>query len=148
MTLGRVVMLGALAVLAILIHQARCWLRPARAATSGTRRAGTGPYPAGDWGHTRYSTLTQINPAHVKNLQGAWMTRLNGSGLDPKTTQEGTPIVRDGVMYLPTANMDIFAVNAKTGAILWEYVSGVDPKHPGRWANRGVDVAEGKVFAT
>jgi PQQ-dependent dehydrogenase (methanol/ethanol family) len=106
------------------------------------------PVPGGDWGHTRSSTLTQINPTNVTNLQGAWMTRLNGSGLDPKTTQEGTPIVRDGIMYLPTGQMDIFALNAKTGTILWQYVSDVDPKYPGRWANRGVDIAEGKVFAT
>src|SRR3979411_1199123 len=86
------------------------------------------PVPGGDWGHTRYSTLTQITPSNVKNLQGAWMTRLNGSGLDPKTAAEGTAVARDGIMYLPTGNMDIFAMNAKTGAILWEYVSDVDPK--------------------
>jgi quinohemoprotein ethanol dehydrogenase len=62
--------------------------------------------------------LTGINASNVKSLQGAWFTRLNGSGLDPKTTQEATPIVRDGIMYLPTRNMDIFALNAKTGTIL------------------------------
>jgi alcohol dehydrogenase (cytochrome c) len=106
------------------------------------------PVPGGDWGHTRYTTLTQINADNVKNLKGAWFTRLNGSGLDLKETQEGTPVVRDGVMYVPTGAMDIFALNAKTGAILWQYVSDVNPNYPGRWANRGVDVANGMVFAT
>ncbi len=34
----------------------------------------------GDWGNTRYSTLTQINRNNVKNLKGAWVVHL-GSGL-------------------------------------------------------------------
>jgi glucose dehydrogenase len=37
----------------------------------------------GDWGNTRYSTLTQINRNNVKNLKGAWVVHL-GSGLAPK----------------------------------------------------------------
>jgi alcohol dehydrogenase (cytochrome c) len=145
----RISVLGALAAAAILVSPGSLLAQPTSTSGSFWEPAGKNwPVPGGDWGHTRYSTLSQINPSNVNNLQGAWMTRLNGSGLDSKTTQEGTPIVRDGIMYLPTGQMDIFAVNAKTGTIMWEYVSDVDPKYPGRWANRGVDIAEGKVFAT
>jgi outer membrane protein assembly factor BamB len=50
-------------------------------------------------------------------------------------------------MYLPTGNMNIFALNAKTGTTLWEYVSDVDPKYPGCRANRSVDIPTG-VFGT
>jgi alcohol dehydrogenase (cytochrome c) len=146
MHFGRASVWGALAAAAILISPGSLL---AQSNGNFWEPAGKNwPVSGGDWGHTRYSTLTQINASNVKSLQGAWFTRLNGSGLDPKTTQEATPIVRDGIMYLPTGNMDIFALNAKTGTILWEYVSDVDPKYPGRWANRGVDIADGKVFAT
>src|SRR5215510_12960062 len=128
MRLRRIWTLGALAAWSLLLSPGAI---SAQSSANYWEPAGKNwPVSGGDWGHTRYSTLTQITPANVKNLQGAWMTRLNGSGLDPKTTQEGTPVVRDGVMYVPTGNMDIFALNARTGTILWEYVSDVDPKYP------------------
>src|SRR3954470_12028565 len=55
----------------------------------------------GDWHNTRYSTLTQINRGNVKNLKGAWVTHLS-SGLGTKYSFEGTPIVKDGVLYVAT----------------------------------------------
>jgi alcohol dehydrogenase (cytochrome c) len=105
------------------------------------------PVVGGNWGNTRYSTLEQINTSNVADLKGAWMARLNGSGMDNRYSQQGTPVVRDGVMYIPTGQQDIFATNAKTGEILWEYNPDVDVKSPGGWRNRGVAVADGKVFA-
>ena len=38
----------------------------------------------GNLTNQRYSTLTQINTTNVKQLKGAWMTRLKGSGLGGK----------------------------------------------------------------
>ena len=66
----------------------------------------------GDWNNTRYSTLTQINRSNVKNLKGAWVMHL-GSGLGQKYSLEGTPIVKDGVMYIATGNDDVFALDAQ-----------------------------------
>src|ERR1700735_1230424 len=106
------------------------------------------PTIGGDWHNTRYSTLDQINLDNVKNLKGAWMVHL-GSGLGSKYSMEGTPIVQNGVMYFATGNDDVFALNAKTGERLWEHFSGI-PQDNGAvccgWDNRGVAVAEGKVF--
>ena len=34
----------------------------------------------GNLTNQRYSTLKQIDPSNVKQLKGAWMTRLKGSG--------------------------------------------------------------------
>jgi quinohemoprotein ethanol dehydrogenase len=48
------------------------------------------------------------------------MTRLKGSGFGGKYSFEATPLVRNGVMYIVTSNDDVFALNAKTGAIIWE----------------------------
>src|SRR6266851_3341926 len=107
----------------------------------------TWPIVGGDWGNTRYSTLDQITPANVAGLKGAWMARLDGSGFDTKFSQQASPVVADGLMFVPTGQQDIFALDAKTGAQVWTYTSDTDPKSAGGWSNRGVSVADGKVFA-
>ena len=102
----------------------------------------------GDWHNTRYSTLTRINRNNVKNLKGAWVVHL-GSGLGLKYSMEGTPIVKDGIMYIATGNDDVYALDARTGALIWEHKSGIDQAINTvccGWDNRGVAVGEGKVF--
>jgi quinohemoprotein ethanol dehydrogenase len=68
----------------------------------------------GQPGNARYSTLDQINSTNVTKLGGAWMTRLSG------TLRQATPVVKNGVMYLSSSDRSVYALNAKTGAILWE----------------------------
>ena len=102
----------------------------------------------GDWSNSRYSTLTQLTPANIKTLKGAWVTHL-GSGLGAKYSLEVTPIVKDGVMYVTTGNDDVFALDAKTGSLIWEHRSGLDQNITTvccGWDNRGVAIGEGKVF--
>jgi quinohemoprotein ethanol dehydrogenase len=102
----------------------------------------------GDWQNQRYSTLAKITPQNVKNLKGAWVTHL-GSGLGGKYSLEGTPIVKDGVMYLASGNDDVFALDGKTGAIIWERRSGIDQNINTvccGWDNRGVALGEGRVY--
>ena len=106
------------------------------------------PTIGGDWSNSRYSTLTQINRNNVKTLKGAWVTHL-GSGIGRKYSLEGTPIVKDGVMYIASGNDDVFALDARTGALIWEHRSGIDQninKVCCGWDNRGVAIGEGKVF--
>ena len=64
------------------------------------------------WG---YSPLDQINRNNVAQLRMVW-TRAWDPG-----NQEGTPLVHDGVMYVPSAGDYILAIDAKTGDVLWEY---------------------------
>lgn len=102
----------------------------------------------GDSNNSRYSTLEQITPANVKYLKGAWVTHL-GSGLGSKYSLEVTPLVKDGVMYVASGNDDVFALDAKTGAIIWEHRSNIDQSINTvccGWDNRGVALGEGKVF--
>src|SRR5215831_8572481 len=87
------------------------------------------PLVGGDWANTRYSTLTQINTSNVKTLKGGWMARLN-SGFGPGFSQQATPVVKDGVLYITTGEQDVFALDAKTGNILWEARGLADPKTP------------------
>src|SRR5580698_5624744 len=103
------------------------------------------PLVGGDWGNTRYSPLAKINTSNVKTMKGAWMVRLN-SGFGPPYSQQGTPVVQNGVMYITTGEQDIFALDVKTGNLIWEYRTPTDPKTPDNKAKRGVAIGEGKVF--
>src|SRR5271170_7188638 len=103
----------------------------------------------GNLTNQRYSTLKQIDASNVKQLKGAWMTRLKGSGYGGKYSFEATPLVKDGIMYIVTGNDDVFALNAKTGEFLWERWSGIDQKLTSvccGWDNRGLAMGEGMVF--
>src|SRR5438128_11016960 len=103
----------------------------------------------GNLTNQRYSTLTQINTTNVKQLKGAWRTRLKGSGVGGKYSFEASPLVKNGIMYVVTCNNDVFALNAKTGEILWEYWSGIDQKISTvccGWVNRGLAMGEGLLY--
>ena len=63
----------------------------------------------GDVANARYSSLNQINTTNVSQLKEAWHVHLDGSGKAAKYSAEGTPVVYNGVMYLPTGNSDVFA---------------------------------------
>jgi len=65
------------------------------------------------WG---YSPLDQINRSNVGQMRLAW-TRGMGAG----NTQESTPLVYNGVMYLPNPGDYIQALDARTGDLIWEY---------------------------
>jgi alcohol dehydrogenase (cytochrome c) len=63
----------------------------------------------------RYSPLNQIDKSNVGRLRMAWARGLaNG-------TQESTPIVYRGVMYLNAPGASIQAVDATNGDLIWEY---------------------------
>lgn len=104
----------------------------------------------GNLTNQRYSTLKQIDTTNVGQLKGAWMTRLKGSGAAGKYSFEASPLVKDGIMYVVTGNDDVFALNAKTGAFLWEYWSGIDQRISTvccGWVNRGLAMGEGLLFS-
>jgi alcohol dehydrogenase (cytochrome c) len=68
-----------------------------------------------DRGATGYSPLDQINRANVGRLKVAWTVAMDAGSLEPE------PLVYDGVMYLPQPGDAVRAIDAKTGASLWEY---------------------------
>jgi alcohol dehydrogenase (cytochrome c) len=65
------------------------------------------------WG---YSPLDQINRSNVARLKMVW-TR----GMGPGNVQEATPLVYNGVMYVPNPSDYVTAHDARTGDLLWEY---------------------------
>lgn len=99
------------------------------------------PTVGGNLANQRYSSLAQITPANVARLGGAWMVHTTGQS--GGGNMESTPIVVNGVMYIPTGTGGITAIDAATGAIRWKYQS---PN--GGSTNRGLAVGEGKVFSS
>ena len=93
---------------------------------------------------THYTTLNQITPQNVSQLQVAWT-------YDTKDAFEGSemqsnPIVIDGVLYAMSPKQRAFALDAATGKELWSF----DPtggKFTGpRIRYRGVVVHDGRVY--
>ncbi len=94
-----------------------------------------------------FSPLKQIDVGNVRQLGLAWSFDLDTA----HRGQESTPLVIDGVMYVTGAWSKVFALNAKTGALIWTY----DPKVPGKVAvnaccdvvNRGVAAWRGRIYS-
>jgi len=69
----------------------------------------------GDYTGRRFSALDQINPDNVHRLRAQWVFHSTNS-----ESLEVTPVVVGGVMYVTSAN-DTFALDARTGRVLWSH---------------------------
>jgi acido-empty-quinoprotein group A len=118
----------------------------------------------GDYSGKRFSSLTEINQATVKNLKPAWTYHLNtGDGPGTQVGGEGpapvpgapadstarvvkaSPLMVNGVLYFATPD-HVWAVNARDGHEIWHFfwhtLGGV---HVG---NRGVGLYGSWLFFT
>jgi len=93
----------------------------------------------GDWLNWRrtdnawgYSPLDQITARNVQQLQLAWSWHMDDSGAN-----EATPLVHDGIMYLPNPRGVIQALDAATGDLIWEYRPDLEAAPAPRAANAG-----------
>ena len=101
-----------------------------------------GPLGAQDWptyghdpGSTRHSPLRQINTGNVAHLTRAWTYHMAPASTEAATsapaagagrggrprTSEASPIVVDGIMYLPTPYNHVVALVPETGKEVWSY---------------------------
>jgi quinohemoprotein ethanol dehydrogenase len=93
----------------------------------------------------RFSPLTQVSDANVKDLGLSW-----SADLETARGQEATPVVVDGILYVSTAWSMVKAYDGATGKLLWSY----DPKVARSKlvdvccdaVNRGVAVYKGRVY--
>jgi alcohol dehydrogenase (cytochrome c) len=81
----------------------------------------------GDWLNWRrtddawgYSPLDQITTDNVGQLQLVWSWALDDTG-----AQEATPLVHDGILYMPSPRGVIQALDGATGDLIWEYRPGI-----------------------
>ena len=99
----------------------------------------------GTFDEQRFSQLTQVNDGNVGQLGLAWSYEF-----DTNRAQETTPLEHDGVIYATTAWSKVFAIEAKSGKLLWSY----DPEVPGEYGakgccdvgNRGAALYDGKLY--
>ena len=107
---------------------------------------------SGDWithglnySEDRFSELTQINQNNLDSLGIAWTLELG-----TRRGIEATPLVAEGIMYLTGPWSKVYAVDARSGQLIWQY----NPEVPGYYGpkaccdvvNRGVALYEGSVF--
>jgi quinoprotein glucose dehydrogenase len=112
------------------------------------------PSPATDWpmfshdlGGTRFSLIKQINPGNVSKLKLAWRMPYRADRNNAATgglggLTEVTPIVVNGVMYLP-AESRVLALDAATGKEVWKF--DVSPSQGNALSRRGVTYWPGEA---
>ncbi|MGH9349654.1 MAG: PQQ-dependent dehydrogenase, methanol/ethanol family [Vicinamibacterales bacterium] len=94
----------------------------------------------------RFSPLDEIRETTVTRLGLAWSFE---TGTDRGL--EATPLVADGVMYTTAAWSIVYALDARTGRLLWKWDPGVDRSRYDALAccdvvNRGVALYRGRVY--
>jgi alcohol dehydrogenase (cytochrome c) len=101
----------------------------------------------GSYSADRFSTLTGINTGNVATLALRWLYPFAGN----RWKIECSPLERDGVMYVTGPDGEVMALDAVTGAKLWEH------DHPFKLIgggegplgqNRGVALLDQRVFVT
>ncbi|EGD58272.1 Pyrrolo-quinoline quinone [Novosphingobium nitrogenifigens DSM 19370] len=103
------------------------------------------PFSGGDQAGTYFSALTDINDSNAGQLGFAWAFDM---GTD--RGQEATPLVIDGVMYTSGVWGIVYALEATTGKLLWQFDPGIDPMSARNaccdTVNRGIAYRDGMVF--
>ncbi len=122
---------------------------------AGAHAAGAAPAEStGDWpvygldsDEQRFSPLHEIDDRTVNRLGLAWSLDLDKTA----RSLEATPLELNGVLYFTTALSVVYAVDARSGKVIWTF----DPKswehNPQKMQytqgyNRGVALGEGNVY--
>ncbi len=95
--------------------------------------------PAHDYSGNRYIAKSDIGPDNVAKLTKVWSTKVDARG-----PLETSPIVWNGTMYVTSSHNDVYALDAKTGAVKWHFP--YKPHVIAFSANRGVAIGDGKVY--
>lgn len=91
----------------------------------------------GDPERTHYSALNQIDTSNVSLLELVWSYK-SGGLQDGRTTQIQTnPLIVGNILYGVNPAIELFALNAKTGKKLWNYIP-TDKDNTGLGLNRGL----------
>src|SRR5919198_4754271 len=100
-----------------------------------------------DLAGSRYSTLDQINRSNVRSLVPRWLFQ---HGVIDGVSNQTTPIIVDGTMYVTDSRGSVYAVNAADGHLLWSYdvtsKLGGGAREGYVFRNRGVTYGDGVVY--
>src|SRR3954471_4295464 len=116
------------------------------AAAAQAQRSADWPVYGGNADNTHYSTLSQITPANVAQLQVAWTYETHDEfrGSEMQTN----PVVIDGVLYGTSPKLRVFALDAATGRELWSFDPNFGKPAPSRFRHRGLVVTGDRVLVT
>ena len=109
--------------------------------------------PPADWLHWRrtldaqaHSPLDQITAENVGSLRLVWSWALRTG------SQQTTPLVHDGVLYVANPGEIVQALDAATGDLIWEYERGADAPGssfggpPGGRMHRNISIYQDKIY--
>jgi alcohol dehydrogenase (cytochrome c) len=99
---------------------------------------------SGSYNGWRHTSLTEINPANAAQLRIRWIKQFD---IDEPLI-EATPLVIDGVIYMPADAGHVLALDAKTGDVIWEHKRPIpaDLELEYGHANRGLAVYGSTIF--
>lgn len=95
----------------------------------------------GDWAHTQYSPISQIDRTNVGQLKVAWTYRTGDARPDGRSQIQCNPIMVHGMLFGTSPQLKVFAIDAATGAPRWVF----DPFAVGADAN-ALGVNRGLVY--
>jgi len=95
--------------------------------------------PAKSYTGNHYTEATEITPANVGSLHMAWTFHADDEG-----PMENSPIVYNGTMYVTSAHDHVYALDAATGKLKWEFKD--SPHVIAFAANRGIGLLDGNVY--
>ena len=100
-----------------------------------------------DLAGSRFSPMDQINTSNVKSLVPRWLFQ---HGVIDGVSNQTTPVIVDGVMYVTDSRGSVYAVDAADGHHLWTYdvtnLIGGGAREGYVFRNRGVSYADGVVY--
>jgi alcohol dehydrogenase (cytochrome c) len=92
------------------------------------------------WNH---SSLTQVTKDNVRDLRLAWVWSMH----DGSAANEPSPLVHNGIIYLPNIDNIVQALDARTGDLIWETrVRPGGSQGGGTGAMRNLAIYQDKVF--
>ena len=112
------------------------------------RAAGTNPDEwltySGSYNGWRHTALAEITPANAAQLNMRWVTQFD---IDAPNI-EATPLVIDGTIFMTLDAGHVLALDAKTGAVIWEYKRPIPAGSPLEFGlqNRGLAVQGSTLF--
>jgi quinohemoprotein ethanol dehydrogenase len=101
-----------------------------------------------DLAGTRFAAIDQINRSNVRTLVPRWLFQ---HGVIDGVSNQTTPVIVDGSMYVTDSRGSVYAVDAADGHLRWTYdvtsLLGGGAREGYVFRNRGVCYADGVVYA-
>jgi len=99
---------------------------------------------SGSYNGWRHTSLSEITPVNVAELRIRWIKQFDIN----VPLIEATPLVIDGVIFMPPDAGHVLALDAKTGDVIWEYKRSIPADLPlaNGPVNRGLAVHGSTLF--